>query len=484
MIAAISSNGTANMSCRTKASRSAGVSVSSTMSKCNADRVGEQRLVLGIAAISGVDDRVRHIHLERLFTPRSARAEHVQRHACDNRRQPAAKVLDLARIGAAEAQPGVLDGVVSLAERAEHPVGDRPKMWSLILELAGEPFLLIHVTFLPRSVSQEVDPRNPWDVTEEKKEEDTMRVFVTGASGALGSRLVPQLIDAGHDVIGTHHSPASAELLRRLGAKPLLVDLLDVRAVRKAVLDNEPEAIVHEATALGNAKFGRNFDKAFAMTNQLRTKGTDALLAAAREAGVRRFVAQSFASYRYIRAGGPIKTEDDPLDPTSPPHTQQGWAAMAHLDEVVTDFGGIALRYGGFYGAANDGWAELVRKRMLPIIGDGGGFISWIHLEDAAAATVLALEHEGPEIYNIVDDEPAPVRECLPVLAQSLGAKPPRHFPVWLARLVAGEAAVVMATEVRGASNAKAKRELGWTLRYPSWRTGFPAVYSPLTVAA
>ncbi len=311
-----------------------------------------------------------------------------------------------------------------------------------------------------------------------------MRVFVTGASGALGSRLVPQLIDAGHEVVGTYNSPASAELLRTLGAKPLLVDLLDVRAVRKAVLDNEPEAIVHEATALGKVKFGRNFDKAFAMTNQLRTKGTDALLAAAREAGVRRFVAQSFAPYRYIRAGGPIKTEDDPLDPTSPPHTQQGWAAMAHLDEAVTDFGGIALRYGGFYGAANDGWAELVRKRMLPIIGDGGGYISWIHVEDAAAATVLALEHEGPEIYNIVDDEPAPVRECLPVLAKSLGAKPPRHLPVWLARLVAGETAVVMATEVRGASNAKAKRELGWTLRYPSWRTGFPAVYSPLTVAA
>jgi nucleoside-diphosphate-sugar epimerase len=262
------------------------------------------------------------------------------------------------------------------------------------------------------------------------------------------------------------------------------VDLLDVREVRRAVLANEPEAIVHEATALGNAKFGRNFDKAFAMTNQLRTKGTDALLAAARDAGIRRFVAQSFASYRYIRQGGPIKAEGDPLDPTSPPHTQQSWAAMAHLDEAVTDFGGIALRYGGFYGAANDGWAELVRKRMMPIIGDGGGFISWIHLEDAAAATVLALEREGPEIYNIVDDEPALVRECLPVLAQSLGAKPPRHFPAWLARLVAGEAAVVMATEVRGASNAKAKRELGWTLRYPSWRTGFPAVYSSLAVAA
>jgi nucleoside-diphosphate-sugar epimerase len=237
-----------------------------------------------------------------------------------------------------------------------------------------------------------------------------MRIFVTGASGALGSRLVPQLIDAGHDVIGTHNSPSNAELLRTLGAKPVMVDLLDAYAVRQAVLQSEPDAIVHQATALAKAKFGRSLDKAFAKTNELRTKGTDALLAAAREAGVRRFVAQSFASYRYLRQGGLIKTEDDPLDPTPPPHTQQSWAAMTYLDRAVTDFGGIALRYGGFYGADNDGWAELVRKRLMPIVGDGGGMISWIHLEDAAAATVLALEHDGPAIYNIVDDEPAPAR--------------------------------------------------------------------------
>ncbi len=310
-----------------------------------------------------------------------------------------------------------------------------------------------------------------------------MRIFVAGASGALGSRLVPQLIDAGHEVIGTHNSPSSAELLRTLGAKPVMVDLLDAYAVRQAVLETEPDAIVHQATALAKAKFGRSLDKAFVKTNELRTKGTDALLAAAREAGVRRFVAQSFASYRYLRQGGPIKTEDDPLDPTPPPHTQQSWAAMTYLERAVTDFGGIALRYGGFYGADNDGWAELVRKRLMPIVGDGGGMISWIHLEDAAAATVLALEHDGPAIYNIVDDEPAPAREWLPVLAESLGARPPRRLPAWLVRLLAGGAAVVMGTEVRGASNAKAKRELGWMLRYPSWRVGFPAVYSASTVA-
>jgi nucleoside-diphosphate-sugar epimerase len=265
-----------------------------------------------------------------------------------------------------------------------------------------------------------------------------MRTFVAGASGALGSRLVPQLIDAGHDVIGTHNSPESAELLRTLGAEPVMADLLDARAVRKAVLENEPEAIVHQATALANAKWGRSLDKTLAKTNELRTKGTDTLLAAARAAGVRRFVAQSFAPYRYAREGGPVKTEDDPLDAAPPPNTQHTSAAMTYLENAVTDFGGIALRYGGFYGAANDALIEPVRKRRLPIVADGGGIFPWIHLEDAAAATALALEHEGPAIYNIVDDDPAPVREWLPVLAQALDAKPPRRFPTWLARLFAG----------------------------------------------
>jgi nucleoside-diphosphate-sugar epimerase len=310
-----------------------------------------------------------------------------------------------------------------------------------------------------------------------------MRVFVAGASGALGSRLVPRLIEAGHQVVGSHHSPAGAELLRALGATPVRVDLLDAPAVRAAVLESEPEAIVHQATALANVKFGRNLDKVFARTIELRTKGTDALLTAAREAGVRRFVAQSFAPYRYAREGGPVKTEEDPLDPTPPANTEEAAGAMTYLENAVTDFGGIALRYGGFYGAANDGLIEPVRKRRYPIVGDGSGIFSWIHLEDAAAATVLALEHDGPAIYNIVDDDPAPVREWLPVLAEALDAKPPRRFPTWLARLLAGEAAVVLGTQARGASNAKAKRELGWTPRYPSWREGFPAAYSAIAVA-
>jgi 2-alkyl-3-oxoalkanoate reductase len=307
-----------------------------------------------------------------------------------------------------------------------------------------------------------------------------MRVFVVGASGAIGSWLVPQLVDAGHEVIGTHASPSSGERVRALGAKAVALDLLDAGAVRKAVLEAVPDAVVHEATALANARFGRNFDRTFAQTNRLRTEGTDNLLAAAREAGVSRFVAQSNFTFRYAREGGMVKSEDDPLDTKPVAGAVESRAAMNHLDHVVVAAGGIALRYGIFYGAANDGLIEPVRKRQFPIVGDGGGFMSWIHLDDAAAATVLALEHDGPAIYNIVDDEPAPAREWLPVLADALGAKPPRHVPVWLARLLAGEPGVVMGTEARGASNAKAKRELGWTPHYPTWRTGFKAAYSAL----
>ena len=305
-----------------------------------------------------------------------------------------------------------------------------------------------------------------------------MRILVAGASGALGIRLVPQLIDRGHEVIGTSRSPGNTKRVAALGATPIALDLLDRRAVLKAVLDAEPDAIIHQATALANVRFSRALDRSFAQTNRLRTEGTDALLAAAREAGVHRFVAQSFANLRYAHVGGPVKTEDDPLDPTPVTGMRETDAAMRYLDRAVTDADGIALRYGSFYGAPNDALLEPVRKRQFPIVGDGGGVSSFILLDDAAAATVLALEHDGPAIYNIVDDEPAPVREWLPVLANALGAKSPRHFPVWLARLFAGEAGVMLGTESRGASKAKAKRELGWTLRYPSWRQGFAEVYA------
>ncbi len=307
--------------------------------------------------------------------------------------------------------------------------------------------------------------------------EGTVRVFVAGASGAIGAWLVPQLVERGHEVIGTFRSPGNAGRLQSLGAQPIALDLLDAEAVRAVVLKAQPEAIIHQATALADARFGRRLDRTFAPTNRLRTEGTDALLAAAREAGVRRFVAQSFANYRYAREGGPVKTEDDPLDPDPPSSTRQTNAAMRHLEEAVTAAGGVALRYGSFYGAQNDQLVKLVRQRYFPIIGDGGGVISWIHLDDAAAATVLALERQAAGIYNIVDDEPAPMRDWLPVLANAVAAKPPRRVPFWIARLIAGADGMTMMSEARGASNVKAKRELGWTVRYPSWRQGFVGAY-------
>jgi 2-alkyl-3-oxoalkanoate reductase len=311
-----------------------------------------------------------------------------------------------------------------------------------------------------------------------------MRVMVVGASGAIGTRLLPQLTDRGHEVIGTFSSPGRAERVRALGAQPVALDLLDPGAAARAVLETEPEVIIHQATALASMRFSRSLDRSFAPTNRLRTEGTDALLAAARQAGVRQFIAQSFAPYRYIREGGMVKTEDDPLDPRPPAMMRETTAAMNHLDQAVTGAGGIALRYGGFYGAP-DMMTKAIRKRQYPMVGDGLGVMPFIHLDDAASATVLALDHQGPAIYNIVDDEPAPMYEWLPALADALGAKPPRRVPSWLAGLIAGQGMVTMAAESRGASNAKAKKELGWTLRYPSWREGFAAAYqvAPHTIA-
>lgn len=305
-----------------------------------------------------------------------------------------------------------------------------------------------------------------------------MRLLVIGASGAIGSRLVPQLVQAGHEVIGTSRSAERADRLHGLGAHGIVLDVLDGEAVRTAVAAARPDAIVYQATALSGLTDLKHFDRSFAQTGRLRTEGTDNLLAAAREAGVRRIVAQSYADHRYAREGGPVKSEDDPLDPNPPAEMSATMAAMSHLDEAVTGAGGIALRYGSFYGDPADPIVDAVRDRKWPIIGDGAGVWSFIHLEDAAAATVLALEHDGPAIYNIVDDEPAPTAIWLTELAKTLGAKPPRRFPRLLARLFVGEHLVIMSTESRGADNSKAKRELGWTLRYPSWRQGFIATFA------
>ena len=303
-----------------------------------------------------------------------------------------------------------------------------------------------------------------------------MRVLVVGASGAIGTRLVPALTDRGHEVTGTARSPARAQRVRELGAEPAVLDVLDAGAVRAAVAAARPDAIIYQATALAGAGFSRSLDRTFAPTNRLRTEGTDILVAAARAAGVRRLVAQSFAPYRYARTGGPVKTEDDPLDADPPATARETFAAMNHVDEAVTRAGGIALRYGGFYGDP-DALVKAVRKRQYPLIGDGAGVMPFIHLHDAAAATVAALGHDGPAIYNITDDEPAPARDWLPVLADAVGARPPRRIPAWLARLFLGPGLAMM-TESRGASNARAKKELGWTLRYPTWRLGFREAYA------
>ncbi len=304
-----------------------------------------------------------------------------------------------------------------------------------------------------------------------------MRVLVIGAGGAIGSRLVPQLGEAGHEVIGSSRSQTKAKALRALGAESIVLDALDAEAVRKSVAATAPDAIIYQATALAELRDFKHFDRSFAETNRLRTEGTDNLLAAAREAGVSQIVAQSYADHRYAREGGPVKGEEDPLDPAPPAAMRQTMTAMAYLDQAVTSAGGIALRYGAFYGDPADPFVDAVRARKWPVVGDGAGVWSFIHLDDAANATVLALDHPGPAIYNIVDDEPAPTSVWLPELAKVLGAKPPQHYPRLPARLFAGEAQVVMATESRGATNAKAKRDLGWNLRYPSWRQGFVATY-------
>jgi len=305
-----------------------------------------------------------------------------------------------------------------------------------------------------------------------------MKIFVAGASGAIGRRLVPQLLERGHEVIGTFTSPMKAARLNAQGATPVSLDLLDPAAVRKAVLESKPDAIIHEATSLADLHDFKHFDRSFARTNALRTKGTDALLSAAREAGVGRFVAQSYANLRYAREGSWVKTEGDPLDATPVPAMRETAAAMRYLDETVRDAGGVALRYGNFYGDRDDGLLDVVRKRQFPLVGNGIGVSSFIHLEDAAAATVAAIENYKPGIYNIVDDEPAAMREWLPVLAKILGAKPPLRIPAWLAKMVAGEVLVVMGTQSRGASNAKAKQTYTWKPRYSSWRQGFPASYT------
>jgi 2-alkyl-3-oxoalkanoate reductase len=311
-----------------------------------------------------------------------------------------------------------------------------------------------------------------------------MKVFVAGATGAMGRTLIPRLVQQGHEVVGMTRSAARQDAVRRLGARPAVADALDPDAVAQAVAAAEPEVVVHQLTALAEARPSRRVERTFAATNRLRTEGTDHLLAAAQAVGARRVVAQSFGAFRFSRTGGPALPESLPLDPDAPPPSLRGvQAAYSYLERAVTgiEWGeGIALRYGGFYGpgtgvsrAPDAELGQLVRARRLPVVGDGGGITSHVHIDDAAAATLRAIEGGAPGVYNVVDDDPAPMRDWVPALADALGAKPPRHAPRWVVGALAGGAVAAMLTETHGADNAKAKRELGWTPRYASWREGF-----------
>ena len=300
-----------------------------------------------------------------------------------------------------------------------------------------------------------------------------MHVYVAGGAGAIGTRLIRQLIERGHRVTATTRDPAKRAALQSVGVRAVVVDGLDSAAVGEAVATAEPDAVVHQMTALAGKLDPKHFDRSFALTNRLRTEGLDHLLAAAQACGVRQIVAQSYTGWPNIRSGGWVKDEDDPLDPDPPRAQRESLAAIRYLEETVRKADGTVLRYGGFYGDASDAMIPLVRKRQFPLVGGGPGYMSWVHLDDAATATVLALEQDARGVFNIVDDEPAPASEWLPYLAECVGAKQPLRLPVWVARLAAGEVAVSMLTRTRGSSNARAKRELGWELRWPSWRQGF-----------
>ena len=308
-----------------------------------------------------------------------------------------------------------------------------------------------------------------------------MKVLVAGATGAMGKQLVPRLVGAGHVVIGLTRSPAKQDAIRAMGAHAIVADALDPEQVAEAVAGAQPDVIVHQLTALAGALDMRHFDRGFALTNRLRTEATDHLLSAGRAVGVTRFVAQSYTGWPYARTGTAIKSEKDPLDPAPPKGMQRTLAAIQYLERAVLDADwteGVVLRYGGFYGPGTSlrrggEMTELVRKRRVPLIGNAAGVWSFVHIEDAAEATAIAVVRGGRGIYNIVDDEPAAVADWLPVLAAAAGAKAPRRVPRGLARLLAGDAAVVMMTEIRGASNEKANQELGWRPAHPSWRRAF-----------
>jgi nucleoside-diphosphate-sugar epimerase len=308
-----------------------------------------------------------------------------------------------------------------------------------------------------------------------------MRVFVAGGTGVVGRVLVPQLIENGFEVVALVRAPQKAKAIAEMGAKVTIADALNKEELTAAIRRAEPEVIIHQLTAISGTVNLKKLDEGLALTNRLRTEATDTMLAAARLVGARRFIAQSFCGWPFAREGGPVKIEADPLDPTPPHSFSKTLAAIRYLEDAVrkaADLKALALRYGPFYGpgtaiAKGGSIVELIRKRKMPIVGDGAGIWSFIHINDVARATVAAVSHGDSGIYNVVDDEPAPVSTWLPALADAVGAKPPYRVPVWLGKLMIGDGGVSMMTKIRGGSNAKAKRELGWQPIYPSWRRGF-----------
>jgi nucleoside-diphosphate-sugar epimerase len=300
-----------------------------------------------------------------------------------------------------------------------------------------------------------------------------MHVYIAGGTGAIGRRLVPQLVARGHRVTSTTRDARKIELIEGLGAEAVVVDALDSASVGESVAKAEPDAVVHQLSALSGKLDLKHFDRSFAMTNRLRTEGLDHLIAAAQASGVPHVVAQSYTGWPNLRSGGWVKDEEDPLDPEPPRAQRETLEGIRYLEDATQKVDGTVLRYGGFYGDATNAMVPVIRKRQFPLAGGGTGYTSFVHLDDAAGATVLALEQGARGVFNIVDDEPAPASQWLPYLAECIGAKPPVRLPLWVARLAGGEVAVSMLTRTRGSSNARAKRELGWELRWPSWRQGF-----------
>jgi nucleoside-diphosphate-sugar epimerase len=305
-----------------------------------------------------------------------------------------------------------------------------------------------------------------------------MRVFVAGASGVIGRPLVRQLVAAGHDVAGMTSRESGLAAIREAGGEAVVCDALDADAVQDTVGAARPDVVISQLTRLPKEYDPRKID--YEPTNRARAEGGRNLIHAAKAAGARRFITQSIA-FIYAPEGGMVKDEQArPWTDAPEPFGSGAQATLGHEREALETPGleGIVLRYGQFYGPgtyyARDGnIAEQVRRRRFPIVGRGTAVFSFLHVDDAAGATVAALDRGAPDIYNVVDDDPAPLREWLPVYAEALGAKRPFRVPLFLARLAAGSFAAAFATQLRGATNAKAKRELGWQPRYPSWRTGF-----------